>query len=266
MLDTSRLVHAPGVADPVTALLAQQAGFEVLYLSGAVTSAVVLGRADLGFVNGSDIAGLAARITSVVDLPLVADADTGYGGVLQVARTAEAYARVGVTAMQLEDQVSPKRCGHLAGKEILPLAEAVAKVRAAVDTGALQVIARTDALSVLGPDGALRRAEAYAEAGAHLVFIEGAAGGLAIDHPQVLNRSEAGGDGPIASDDDLFEGGVRLVIHPVSVLVAMAHAARATYAAIAGEASAQSVPRLAWSELTDLLGQGDDLAREGTYA
>lgn len=265
MLDTSRLVHAPGVVDPVTALLAQQAGFEVLYLSGAVASAVVLGRADLGFVHGSDIAALAGRITPVVDLPLIADADTGYGGVLQVARTAEAYGRAGITAMQLEDQVSPKRCGHLAGKEVLPLGEAVAKVRAAVDTGAVQVIARTDALSVVGLDEALRRAAAYAEAGADLVFIEGAAGGLPVDHPQVLNRSEAGGDAPVVSDGELFASGIRLVIHPVSALVAMADAARATYAAIAAKGSAQSVPRLAWSDLTDLLGQGDDLAREGTY-
>ncbi len=266
MLDTSRLVHAPGVMDPVTALLAQQAGFEVLYLSGAVVSAVVLGRADLGFVHGSDIAALAARITAVVDLPLVADADTGYGGVLQVARTAEAYARAGVTAMQIEDQVSPKRCGHLAGKEILPLGEAVAKVRAAVDTGAVQVIARTDALSVHGLDEALRRAAAYAEAGADLVFVEGAAGGVDLDHPQVLNRSEAGGDRPVVPDDELFAGGVRLVIHPVSALVAMAQAAQQTYAAIAATGSAQSVPRMSWPVLTDLLGQGEDLAREGTYA
>ncbi len=268
MLDTSRLVHAPGVVDPVTALLAQQAGFEVLYLSGAVASAVVLGRADLGFVHGSDIAALAARITSVVDLPLVADADTGYGGVLQVARTAEAYARAGVTAMQLEDQVSPKRCGHLAGKEVLPIEEAVAKVRAAVDTGAVQVVARTDALSVLGIDEAIRRAEAFAEAGAHLVFVEGA---TTLDelgrvrHPQVLNRSEAGGHVPLLSDEALTAAGVRLVIHPVSVLVAMAHAARSTYRAIVDHGIASDVPRVGWGELTDLLGQRDDLAREGKY-
>ena len=267
MLDTSRLLHAPGVVDPVTALLAQQAGFQALYLSGAAASAVLLGRADLGYVHGSDIAGLAARITSVVDLPLVADADTGYGGVLQVARTAELYARAGVSALQLEDQVSPKRCGHLAGKEVLPLAEAVAKVRAAASVEGIQVIARTDALTVLGLDEALRRAAAFAEAGADLVFVEGATGLhelAAVGRPQVLNRSEAGGDAPVLSDEDLSSVGVRLVIHPVSVLVAMAHAARATYAAIASTGSAQSVPRLGWSELTDLLGQPADLAREGS--
>ncbi len=269
MLDTTRLIHAPGVVDPVTALLAQEAGFQALYLSGAAASAVLLGKADLGYVHGTDLAGLAARITSVVDLPLIADADTGYGGVLQVARTAELYARAGVTAMQLEDQVSPKRCGHLAGKEVVPLHEAVAKVRAAVDTGAVQVIARTDALSVLGIEEALRRAAAFADAGADLVFVEGASSLeelAAVGHPQVLNRSEAAGDGPVLTDDDLAAVGVRVVIHPVSVLVAMAHAARATYAAIARDGAARSVPRLGWSELTDLLGQPGDLAREGGYA
>ena len=269
MLALDRLVHAPGVVDPVTALLAEQAGCEALFLSGAAASAVLLGRADLGYVHGSDIAGLAARITSVVDLPLVADADTGYGGVLQVARTAEAYARAGVTAMQLEDQVSPKRCGHLAGKEVLPLPEAVAKVRAAVNTGAVQVVARTDALSVLGLEEALRRAQAYAEAGADLVFIEGA-GTVeelsAVGHPQVLNRSEAGGDQSVLTDDVLAAAGVRLVIHPVSALLAMAHAARATYQAVAAQGTAGGAPRLGWGELTDLLGQSRDLAQEGTYA
>lgn len=265
MLDLGRLIHAPGVVDPLTALLAQQAGFRALYLSGAAASAVLLGKADLGYVHGTDISGLAGRITSVVDLQLIADADTGYGGVLQVARTAETYARAGITAMQLEDQVSPKRCGHLAGKEILPLLEAVAKVRAAVDTQALQVIARTDALSVLGLEEALVRARAYADAGADLVFIEGAATGLSIDHPQVLNRSEAGGDVEVLTDEVLFASGIRLVIHPVSALVAMAHAARDTYAAIAASGSARVVSGLAWSELTDLLGQGTDLEREGSY-
>src|SRR6476620_11496279 len=147
-------------------MLAAQQGFTALHLSGAVVSATRLGLTDLGFVHGTDIAAVAAQISRVVDLPLVADADTGYGGVLQVARTVEEYAEAGVAALNLEDQVSPKRCGHLSGKEVLPMAEAVAKVRAAVDVQALTVIARTDALSVLGLDEAVRRAHAYAEAGA----------------------------------------------------------------------------------------------------
>ena len=271
------LVHAPGVVDPVTALLAAAEGFGALHLSGAVASAVLLGKPDLGYVHGSDLAGLAARITAVVDVPLVVDADTGYGGVLQVAQTVEAYARAGVAALHLEDQVSPKRCGHLAGKEVLDLTEAVAKVRAAVDVGAVLVIARTDALSVHGPGEALRRATAFAEAGADLVFVEGArtaeelsAVHAAVGVGQVLNRSEAGGAGPVLDDATLTELGVRLVIHPVSALLAMAAAARTAYRDIARTGIARTGIAgggggLAWQELTDLLGLPDLLATEGGY-
>ena len=129
MLPPGGLRHAPGVLDPVTALLAVAEGFSALHLSGAAVSAVALGKPDLGFVHATDIAAVAARITSAVDVPLIADADTGYGGVLQVAATVEAYAKAGVAALHLEDQVSPKRCGHLAGKEVLDLPEAVARRR-----------------------------------------------------------------------------------------------------------------------------------------
>ena len=270
MLPAGALRHAPGVVDPVTALLAAAEGFQALHLSGAVVSAVALGKPDLGWVHASDIAAVAARITSVVDVPLVADADTGYGGVLQVAATVEAYARAGVAALHLEDQVSPKRCGHLAGKEVLDLGEAVAKVRAAVDVGAVTVIARTDALSVAGLDEAVRRAAAYAEAGADLVFVEGArtaeqlaAVQAAVGVPQVLNRSEAGAADDL-DDATLTELGVGLVIHPVSALLAMAAAARTAYRSIAATQRAGG-EALDWDELTDLLGLPQALALEAKH-
>lgn len=255
------LTHAPGVVDPVTALLAAQQGFSALHLSGAVVSATRLGRPDLGFVTGDDIAEAARAVTRVVDVPLVADADTGYGGVLQVARTVETYAAAGVAALHLEDQVSPKRCGHLAGKEVLPLDEAVAKVRAAVDVQAVTVIARTDALSVLGLDEAVRRAEAFAEAGADLVFVEGARTAEelgAVGLPQVVNRSQAGTPDTL-TDDELRSLDVRLVLHPVAAYLAMLEAARAVYAGL-------SPALLPWSDLTDLLGLPQALATEGKYA
>lgn len=272
MLATDGLRHAPGVADPVTAMLAAREGFRALHLSGAVVSATRLGRPDLGFVHGSDIAAVAAAITAVVDVPLVADADTGYGGVLQVAATVEAYARAGVAALHLEDQVSPKRCGHLAGKQVLDLPEAVAKVRAAVDVGAVTVIARTDALSVHGLDEAVRRAMAYAEAGADLVFVEGArtaeqlsAVAAAVGVPQVLNRSEAGAVDDL-DDATLEELRVALVLHPVAALLASAAASRAAYRSIAARGSAAAVDRLAWDDLTDLLGLPEALAQEAKHA
>ena len=272
MLPAGRLLHAPGVLDPVTARLAAAEGFQALHLSGAAVSAVRLGRPDLGHVHATDIAAVAATITGAVDVPLVADADTGYGGVLQVARTTELYARAGVAALHLEDQVAPKRCGHLAGKEVLDLDESVAKVRAAAGVGGVTVIARTDALSVLGLDEAVRRAAAYAEAGAHLVFVEGArtaedlaAVRGAVGVPQVLNRSEAASVPDELSDDDLVSLGVELVIHPVSALLAMAAAARSAYRAIA---TTRRAPRgdLSWDDLTDLVGLPEELAREASLA
>lgn len=255
------LTHAAGVVDPATALLAVREGCAALHLSGAVVSASRLGRPDLGFVTGDDIAAVAREITRVVDVPLVADADTGYGGVLQVARTVELYAGAGIAALHLEDQVSPKRCGHLAGKEVLPLDEAVAKVRAAVDVQALTVIARTDALPVLGLDEAVRRARAFADAGAELVFVEGARTVHelgAVGLPQVLNRSQAGSTDEL-TDDDLRAADVRLVIHPVAAYLAMLEAARAVYAGVAQ-------PLLAWDALTDLLGLPQALDTEASYA
>jgi 2-methylisocitrate lyase-like PEP mutase family enzyme len=170
------VLQAPGVFDAVTAKLATQAGFSSLHLSGAVTSAVALGLPDLGYLHGTDVADLARRVAAATDVPLIADADTGYGNALHARRTVEQYARIGVAGLHLEDQVSPKRCGHMAGKQVLDRAEAVQKVRAAVeaDTG-LVVIARTDAMSVLGLDDAIARVTEYAEAGADLVFVEGAA-------------------------------------------------------------------------------------------
>jgi methylisocitrate lyase len=261
VLPLSGVTHAPGVVDPVTALLAAGQGARALHLSGAVVSASRLGLPDLGFVHGDDITAVARAVTRVVDVPLVADADTGYGGALQVARTVETYASAGVAALHLEDQVSPKRCGHLAGKEVLPLDEAVAKVRAAVDVKALTIIARTDALSVHGLEEAVRRAHAYADAGADLVFVEGARTAeelAAVGLPQVLNRSQAGTVDALP-DELLDELQVRLVIHPVGAYLAMLHAARAVYAG-------DEVPMLAWDELTDLLGQPALLEAERTYA
>ena len=271
------VVHAPGVVDPLGALLAARAGFRVLYLSGAVTSAVRLGLPDLGFVTGGDIATLSASIIARVPwLPLVADADTGYGNAVHVRSTVERYAAAGIAALHLEDQVSPKRCGHMVGKAVVPLDEGAAKVRAAVDAaaGRLVVIARTDAYSVEGADAALARATAYAAAGADAVFIEGAdLGTLARFHadrptvPQLVNRSEAGGDVAVgASDGELHKLGVRLVIHPVSALLAATRAVVDTYAAIARDGHAGSVARHDWSSLTDALDLPTVLAQEQEYA
>ncbi|MFN8168846.1 MAG: isocitrate lyase/PEP mutase family protein [Candidatus Nanopelagicales bacterium] len=269
------VLQAPGVFDAVTAKLAARAGFSVLHLSGAVTSAVALGLPDLGYLHGTDVADLARRVAAATDVPLVADADTGYGNALHARRTVEQYARIGVAGLHLEDQVSPKRCGHMAGKQVVDRAEAVQKVRAAVDAGTgLVVIARTDAMSVLGLDEAIARVTEYAEAGADLVFVEGAADeeSLARVHAAVpelglvVNVSEADPRLRPLPLDVLATYGVRLALYPVAPLLAAAAAAQRAYAAIAAEGGAGSVERMPWDELTGLVGQPELLALEERYA
>jgi len=259
----------------VSALLLARAGFSVAHLSGAIASAVTLGLPDLGYIHGSQIAEAAQRITSVIDLPLIADADTGYGNALHARRTVEQYAHIGIAGLHLEDQINPKRCGHMAGKEVIDQAEAVQKVRAVVeaDTG-LVIIARTDAMSVLGLDAAIERAGEFAAAGADLVFIEGVtdAERLAVVHAALptaelmVNVSEADPHLKPLTPAQLAEFGVKVALYPVAPLLAAAHALTHLYQAIASEGSAQSVDKLRWDELTTLLGQPDLLSLEERYS
>ncbi len=275
LLTGDSLVHLPGVYDAVSARLAARAGAPAVHLSGATVSAVELGVPDLGFVHGSEIARRAAVVAATSGLPVLADADTGYGNALQARHTIAVYAAAGVAGLHLEDQVAPKRCGHLAGKAVVDLAEATTRIRAAVDAATgLVVVARTDALPVLGPDAVLERCRAFADAGADALFVEGA--DLPVLHrvsealpgiPLVHSRSEAGGPvdaGP--SDAELEAVGVRLVIHPVAAVLAAARAQAAVYAAIARTGHAGDVERMAWSDLTDVVGLPGLLELERDYA
>lgn len=280
LLHGDELVRFPGVSDAVGAALARRAGARAVHLSGASVSALDLGVPDLGFVHGTDIARRAASMRgALAQVPVLADADTGYGNALQVEHTVRSYAAAGIAGLHLEDQLAPKRCGHLAGKQVVDRGEALAKVAAAVEAGTgLVVVARTDALSVLGPDEVVQRCRGFAAAGADAVFVEGADlrvlalvnQALAGDRrplPQVYNRSEAGGDvaaGP--SEADLRAVGVRAVLHPVSGLLAAAEALRRVYAEILGTGHAGAVPRLTWPELNDLLGLPGLLADERRHA
>lgn len=274
------LVHLPGVYDAVSARLAARAGVRGAHLSGAVASAVELGLPDLGFVHAADIVRVAQAVVPALDgLPLLADADTGYGNALQARATARTYAAAGIAGLHLEDQVAPKRCGHLAGKQVVDVAEAAARVRAAAEADAdVVVVARTDALGVEGVASATERCVAFAEAGADAVFVEGAGlSDLALVvegvtratgscPPLVVNRSEAAGDEAPLDLAALRELGVRVVIHPVSALLAAARAQSAVYAAIAADGDAGSVDRLGWDDLTTLVGLPDLLTLEQRYA
>src|ERR1043166_4656566 len=169
------IVVAPGVYDAFTALVATQAGFETLYVSGAAIAYTRLGRPDIGLVSMSEVAQTVTLIRDRVGAHLIVDADTGYGNAINVIRTVRAFERAGATAIQLEDQDFPKRCGHLDGKGLIPAAEMTGKIKAALDTRASRdtlVIARTDAVAVEGFERAIERATLYKEAGADMLFVE----------------------------------------------------------------------------------------------
>jgi 2-methylisocitrate lyase-like PEP mutase family enzyme len=232
------LVVAPGVFDLVTARIADPMGFAALYLTGYGVSAAHLGVPDAGLATYTDMVGRVAAICERTATPLIADADTGYGGLVNVRHTVRGYERAGAQGIQLEDQEMPKKCGHTPGRRVIPTAEMVLKVRVALDSRERDdtvIIARTDARTSLGLDEALRRAEAYASAGADVIFVEAAESeeelariGSAIDAPLMVNEVQFGRT-PILPAARLEEMGFAIAIYPVLALAAVAEAARRTY-------------------------------------
>ena len=233
-LSGPRPLVAPGVFDPLSALLVEQAGFDAAYLSGASLSYTRLGRPDLGLVSAAEVIDTVARIADRISIPLIVDADTGFGNALNVVHTVRNLERAGAAAIQIEDQQLPKRCGHLRGKTLVSIDEMVGKVRAAVDARASDdtlIIARTDGIAVEGLDEALRRAEAYQQAGADVLFVEAprslaemqAIAARLPGTPLLANMVE-GGRTPVSGADDLARLGFRLVITPGSLVRAMARA------------------------------------------
>ncbi|MBC7800249.1 MAG: isocitrate lyase/phosphoenolpyruvate mutase family protein [Gemmatimonadaceae bacterium] len=221
----------PGVYDALSAAMAEQAGFHAAYLSGASVAYTRLGRPDIGLVGLTEVADTTARIRERVALPLIVDADTGWGNALNVQRAVRVLERAGATAIQLEDQAFPKRCGHLQDKRLVPAAEMVGKLRAAVDArDTALIVARTDAIATEGLDAATDRAEAYLAAGADILFIEAPeslqqmqaiAARFAHRVPLLANMVE-GGRTPILPANTLGEIGFRLVIFPGGTVRAMA--------------------------------------------
>lgn len=239
-----RALLAPGIYDALTASLAAASGFEALYLSGAAIAYTRLGRSDVGLVSMSEVADVIALVRDRVPTPLIVDADTGYGNALNVQRTVRTFERAGATAIQLEDQTFPKRCGHLRDKSVIPPGEMAGKIKAAADARAgmeTLIVARTDAVAVEGLDRALDRARLYAEAGADLLFVEAprseadlgaVAAGLGSLRPLVANMVE-GGDTPILPADRLAALGFGLVIFPGGIVRALARSAADYYGSLA---------------------------------
>ncbi|UCE32516.1 MAG: isocitrate lyase/PEP mutase family protein [Burkholderiales bacterium] len=243
-LASGRVLVAPGVFDGLTASLVEQAGFEAAYVSGASIAYTRLGRPDIGLVSMAEVADTITLIRERVPLWLVVDADTGYGNALNVQRTVQRFERAGASAIQLEDQTFPKRCGHLSDKSLIPAPEMVGKIRAALDarqSAATLIVARTDAVAVEGFEAAIERARAYAEAGADVLFVEApktreqlaaVARELGKATPLMANMVE-GGRTPILPAPELQALGFALVIFPGGAVRSMARAAHDYYATLA---------------------------------
>tara|TARA_B100001123_G_scaffold33878_1_gene35202 strand:+ start:2455 stop:3321 length:867 start_codon:yes stop_codon:yes gene_type:complete len=229
----------PGVYDTLSALVAEQAGFPLAFMSGYAVSATLIGAPDLGLLTQTEVIGRARQITRVVSIPLIVDADTGYGNALNVARTVNELIEAGAAGCFLEDQVWPKRCGHMRGKGVVPRDEYLQKIKAAVDTRGSRdffIVARTDALGSAGMDEALTRVKAARETGADATFIEapGSIEELAIigrhaPKPTVANMVEQGKT-PLLGREELAALGFAFILYPVAGLYASAHALATTYA------------------------------------
>ena len=266
---------APGVADALNSRLVTRHGFEAIYMTGAGTTAARLGMPDVGLLTMSEMVDNAGRIADASGLPLIADADNGYGGVLNVRRTVQAYERAGVAGIHIEDQDIPKRCGHLMGKVLVPVAEMTAKIHAAADARTdkdFVLIARTDAVAVEGFDAALERAQRYREAGADVLFVEAP---NMEQLPKIAPRLKApllynmatSGKTPFLRKDEIERLGFKIIIYPNWMMLAAIRAASrvletlketGTIASIAGE-----VP--SFKEFFDLLGMPEVQEMEARY-
>jgi len=276
------LIVAPGAYDALSARLIAQAGFPAVYMTGFGTAASVLGQPDVGLLTMSEMVSRAAAIAAVIasvvgDLPLIADADTGYGNPINVRRTIREYERAGVAGVHIEDQVWPKKCGHMEGKQVIPMDEMVQKVRAAVDAKQdpdFVIIARTDANAVHGLEDAIRRGKAYHEAGADVIFIEAPRSMTELRSiaqafpgvPLLFNWAESGKTPPLPLEE-IRALGFKLVIFPVSLLFA------ATYSMLGllevlkqGQTPASFASQmLTFSQFTDHIGLPDIQALEKRY-
>lgn len=249
LLDECEIVVAPGAFDALSARIARQAGSQVIYVSGAGVSASLLGMPDLGLLSFDEMLGQIRRIVAAVDVPVVADADTGYGNAINVRRTVREYERAGAAGMHLEDQVFPKRCGHFEGKEVIPADDMVQKLRSAIDAREdpdFLVIARTDARAMHGLDEAIRRGKLYAEAGADMIFIEAPQSVdemrticSSFDTPLLANMVE-GGKTPLLNASELESLGYKLVILPGTLQRAAAMTMQAAAIEIRNHGSSQS--------------------------
>jgi 2,3-dimethylmalate lyase len=273
-----RVIAAPGVFDMVSLRMAAAMGFDALYMTGYGTVASHLGLPDAGLASYADMVGRVEAMARMAGAPLIADADTGYGGLLNVRHTVQGYERAGAAAIQLEDQEFPKKCGHTPGRRVVPADGMVRKIAVAAEARTSRdflIIARTDARSSLGLAEAIRRARAYAEAGADMLFVESPESEAEMAEigrelgsmPLVANMVE-GGRTPMLSNTRLAEIGYALAIYPVAGLLSAAAALNTVYAHIrdTGSPLGSSAPLYPFAEMNRLMGFEEVWAFDNTHA
>jgi 2,3-dimethylmalate lyase len=277
LLARGKCLVAPGVFDLISTHILNQHGAEATYMTGFGVVASALGLPDAGIATYTEMLDRAERIAEFSRAPVIADADTGYGGLLNVRHTVRGYEKAGIAAIQLEDQEFPKKCGHTPGRRVIPMADMVRKIEVAADARSsadFLIIARTDARTSLGLDEALRRAEAYARAGADILFVEApeseaemARIGAAFHQPLMANMVE-GGKTPILPRARLAELGFQIAIHPAAGFLATAAALDGVYRHIGatGSSLASPVPLFEFGRLTEILGFPDVHAFERRWA
>jgi 2-methylisocitrate lyase-like PEP mutase family enzyme len=277
LVESKRGVVVPGAYDGVSARLIERAGFPAVYMTGYGTAASRLGLPDLGFAGLAEMADHARNLAMAIQVPLIADADTGYGNALGVRRTVQMYEAAGVAALHIEDQVAPKRCGHLAGHQVIPRGEFAGKIRAAVEARRdpdLLIIARTDAISAVDIDEALRRGEAAARAGADVLFIEAPRGEADVERiarelaTPLLYNYAPGGRSPLLPFPRLRELGYAIIILPVDTLFVAARAIADFLRELkAGDDVGRLAERyIAFRDFNDLIGVTEQLALAERYA
>lgn len=269
-------ILAPGVYDLISALIADRMGFKALYVTGYGTIASYLGIPDAGIATYRDMLERIAQIVKMTKTPVIADADTGYGGLLNVRHTVRGYEEAGVSAIQIEDQEFPKKCGHTPGRRVVPMDDMVRKIEVAVDSRKSDdflIIARTDARTGLGLEEAIRRGKAYAEAGADIIFVESPESAeevrqisQEIDRPLLANMVN-GGRTPLLPADELTALGYGIAIYPALGFLAHGHAVRHAYQDLLDNGvTTEAVPLYPFKDFNTLLGFEDVWAFERKFA
>lgn len=276
MLAESPIVVAPGAHDALTARIIEKVGFQAVYMTGYGQSASHLGKPDVGLMTLNEMVDRARNISEAVSVPVLADADTGFGNAVNVMRTVRMYEMAGVAALQLEDQVAPKKCGHMLGRQVVPKEEMVGKIKAAADARKDEnflIIARTDARTVHGLEEALERGHAYEEAGADILFIESPESieemkkiTSSFGVPVLANMVE-GGRTPLLPNKELAEMGYKLVIYPTSSTYVLAKAMIKLMERLKEEGTTKNIleDMVAFTEFNELVGLPQIRELEATY-